>query len=212
MPHHLLAADLIEEIATEIDCDAWREVILVGPDHFRQVRGGQIGLTDNDGAAWWQGLDLNDTESESLRVYPVGVNNEHGITAVRDILQVRCPRLPVRALVLNQSEASRTVWRRVAGKLAPTQGTLLMISSDFSHHADVATTRARDERSVAGLRAGDFNQVSNDCPACWDFLLGFLGEQPEFALKQNRNSYDYTGVQTNVTSYVSGWFRERAQK
>lgn len=206
VPHHLLAADLIKEMVAEIDCDAWQEVVLVSPDHFRQTTNGQIGLTDDESAAWWQSLNLSATEKASLQVYTLGVNNEHGITAVREILRARCPQLPVHALVLNQTDAARAIWQSVAGKLADNRGTLLVISSDFSHHADLEVTRARDERSLAGLQRGDFAAVNNDCPACWDFLHGFMGEALVFEQRRNRNSYDYTGQPTNVTSYVTGWF------
>ena len=94
-------------------------------------------------------------------------------------------------------------------QLAQTPDTFLLISSDFSHYGDLATTRENDRQSMQALlnRQGiTYQQINNDCPNCWWVLQGFL-PQAKFNLLSQSNSYYYSLVKENITSYFTGCFQ-----
>jgi poly-gamma-glutamate synthesis protein (capsule biosynthesis protein) len=90
--------------------------------------------------------------------------------------------------------------------------TLLVISSDFSHNTSKKFAKEQDEESLSVLKDlpnSDFDKLNNDCRACIALLAGFLDHtEYSFQLTENKDSTDFGGEDSNVTSYVSGYFTQ----
>ena len=147
---------------------------------------------------------IDSTQVSTLQTYA-----DHGITAVNRFLQTTCPATHVLPLILRQDKAVLAQVKELGAHLTYLSDSLLLISSDFSHGQNLSQTQFNDQLSLQGLNEGNFHNIANDCPACWSFLTGYLGDKPNFQLLNHRNSYDYTGHDRDITSYITGWFYRR---
>ena len=149
------------------------------------------------------------------------VAHEHGLTVPAQTLAATCPDLDIIPFALRQNQEALSAAQTLGQAIARQPRTLLLISSDFSHHGDLSQTLAHDAASLRTLQSFTTQTVvndtfvspatfaagiHNDCAACWYAAWGYFGRAPRFSLVANRNSTDYGGAESEITSYVTGWF------
>ena len=195
---------MIEQLISGINCGQFQTIILISPDHFHQVSRQNNWLTDEQGYTLLKKSSLSSALKDSTQISDLQTHADHGITAVNKFLQEKCPTLHILPLVLSQDEKAMTQINQLGTQLTYLQNSLLLISSDFSHGQNLDQTQHNDQLSLQGLKEGNFNNIENDCPACWSFLTGFLGAKPIFQPLNHRNSFDYTNHDHDITSYITG--------
>lgn len=206
VPHHLLAGDLIEEVFSHLPCNKNTILAIVSPDHYLQTRSSELVLTNHDGVALLGDWALE--HGVTLASSSARLSIEHGVTVFAPFVKKYCPHSQVIPLVINYRHRQDNLLS-LGKQLAQTPDTFLLISSDFSHYGDLATTRENDRQSMQALlnRQGiTYQQINNDCPNCWWVLQGFL-PQAKFNLLSQSNSYYYSLVKENITSYFTGCFQ-----
>ena len=228
IPHHLLAEALIQETLQGLSRSP-SLIVLVSPDHFSQTSTNYLGFaTDAD----WQtpfgqqkGFSLRSSDQEQLSSLDFTKQNyfqiEHGLYGVVPFLQAYFPESSLLAIALQSNANADSIYQLgqqlkqlLRDKNLDNQNTLLVLSSDFAHHATTDDADLRDAASIATLQElspDTVNQVDNDCHSCLSFALGFLNEpgedQPKisFTPLNNKNSHDFGGTATDITSYVTAY-------
>ncbi len=219
--HHFLAKDLIAKTLAIVDEEKIEEIILVSPDHFKQIKKRQcLILTDNIG---WE-TDFGKLEPESSEINKINKNQnvctdfnsfrgEHGIYTLVPFLKNYFPKAKIVPLILkpkNNFEDFYNLGKEIANDFDKSK-TLMVISSDFSHYVTESVANKQDEKSVEILKNKNKEKISlmeNDCRQCVAFLFGYLGEKPEFNLIKISNSFEISGENKDyVTSYVTGYYR-----
>ena len=220
--HHWLAKDLIAEFYNRIGRETVEIVFLVSPDHFGNFF--QPGALAYSSLLPWQTPfgSLN-AETEIINflagngVVQLGdsvLGLEHGISVEVTFVKKFFPGAKVVPLVLKNG-ADRNQFLELGKKIKSLAGdkAVMIVSSDFSH--DVANEQAKqqDRQSIGFLRKSStemLDLIENDCRACLAAMIGFLGnEEFDFSLVSNKNSFDLSGQDHSVTSYVNGYYSKK---
>lgn len=221
--HHFLARDYIAETFAGIDPTPLRTVIIVSPDHFHRITDPALAQTTDTPWATLDGVLSADTGliatltgtptvGKDLRLFRA----EHGIYTLIPFTKISFPNTRVVPLVLRQSTDYAYYYdlgTTLAASTDPTT-TLLVVSSDFTHKADVQTAAARDRKSIdllPTLNLADTAGITNDCRQCIALLFGYLhGQNVTFHLVFNTTSYSISGENpADVTSYVGAYYLPR---
>jgi AmmeMemoRadiSam system protein B len=218
--HHFLAKDLIARFFAGMQSDGIENIIVVGPDHYGALQGEKTDAVT--AAVSWdtpygeikanEGLEekiikgYNATNDDSV------FRREHSIYAEVPFIKKIFPQARLIPLVLKNTGDYEKFIKLGQGlrELMP-EKTVLIVSSDFSHEADVFEAKNNDIQSIAALQnlsPENMNKINCDCRACMAVLLGFLGQNSKnnFSLLENKNSQDFGSPDEKVTSYVSGYF------
>lgn len=204
VPHHLLASDLIEEVFSQLQCHEAIPLIIISPDHYQQLKKNQLYLTNLEGQQLFNFFP-NKYQKKS-EFSQAKVVNEHGYTSLLSIITQSCPQVSIYPLIINHRSQLAPIYRQLGRQLASLDPLYLIISSDFSHHGNLIETQSNDAFSLHGLQSKQYEQIVNDCPNCWELLLGYFQGSPNFHFLNHRNSYDYSGEAENITSYITGFF------
>jgi MEMO1 family protein len=137
---------------------AIRRVVLIGPAHYRPVRGCAVPTTPR----WLTPLGPVNVDGESCAAL---VDSGHATAddephAPEHSLEVQLPFLqravgsevPVVPIVAGPS-TMETVARAIEAAGAGAEGTVVICSTDLSHYADQTTANAQDERTVGAVLA-----------------------------------------------------------
>lgn len=222
--HHFLVAPLIARSYAAVTSSAVKRIILVSPDHFQSnfPEGSLAFTTDVD----WDGLFGNITSDKEFisrlaKEYPQVRNTktpflgEHGIYTEIPFLAHYFPQASIVPLILKNTYTYsdfEELGKLLRLSVKESAETLLVVSSDFSHHATHASARISDSRSIRILENLDgrrFDDLDNDCRSCIALLAGYLDvdqDSVSFRLIENRDSTEFGGEDRDVTSYVSGYF------
>lgn len=217
--HHFLARDLIARFFLGINNSDVQDIILIGPDHYRQLdnTSSDIAITELSWNTPYGEINANkDVEENILGLNGTIVNNsifrnEHSIYTLVPFIKRSFPNTRLIPLIIHSSND----YEKFAGlgnstrKLA-SKNSLLIVSSDFSHEASIPEAQKNDQISIEtleNLNPGNIDSLTSDCKACIAFLYGFLkDDQSSFYLVENKNSSDFGSPEEKVTSYISGYF------
>jgi poly-gamma-glutamate synthesis protein (capsule biosynthesis protein) len=160
VPHHLLAADLINGAFALASGQAYRRIIILSPDHFGRsstpfavaIRNFQtvMGEVTVDAAAVDRVRENPLVSASNL------FSHEHGVRALLPFVAHYFPGARVVAVALHR-DSQPSQWDSLAQTLAPllTADTLVMQSTDFSHYLPWQKARAYDQETLRVLSNGD---------------------------------------------------------
>lgn len=219
--HHLLAKDLIAENFSIIDDKEIERVILISPDHFKQItKPDCLIMTANVG---WK-TEMETLRPESNKITELANNKnwcqnvdsfrgEHGVFALVPFIRNYLPKVKIIPLILrptNNLNDFYIIGKDMAKEFNKNK-TLIIVSSDFCHNISKDEAKNNDLMSINILESKDNNKINlinNDCPQCISFLFGYLGQESNFEFIRNTNSYEISGeYPESVTSYVSGYYQ-----
>ena len=191
-----------------MSCNEKEKVVILSPDHFKQLDKNQLLLTNKAGEEFLQTKGFFEKSQVNYLVNDRGVMAEHGFQGLVSFVAARCPQTEIIPLILNLNERQQQNIFTLGKKARAWQDTIFIISSDFSHGGDLETTTVNDQQSLQGLLQADFGKVKNDCQNCWQFLQGYYSPHKiNFVLQTNKNSTDFGGDLQNITSYFTGYFK-----
>lgn len=219
--HHLLAKDLIAETFSKIDDKQIEQVLIVSPDHFKQIKDTNcLIMTANVG--WKTETEVINPGSEIITKWMEGkdwcndINSfrgEHGITALVPFIRHYFPRATIVPMILRQNnnlEFFNHLGEKMAKEVSKDK-TLVVVSSDFCHYMANNKAKENDKISLKVLEnkeVDEINLVNNDCHECLAFLFGYLDKEDQFKLIKNSNSFEISGEDPEyVTSYINGYYQ-----
>ncbi len=225
VPHHLLAADLIARGFWAASAGRYDRVILLAPDHFRAVKGAfatsaealptPFGAAEADRAAVAGLLASPLFEPHDL------IRDEHGVMAVAPFIEAFFPDAEIVPVVAS-IYAREADWRAAADLLAPLvdDRTLVVQSTDYSHHLPVAHAVRRDQEVLTSVATAERDAIPRLLqPAHMDSLASQYIQMAlqarrgaEGVVVANRNSVEYGAAPAATTSYVATvYLRDPAQ-
>ncbi len=159
--HHLLVAPLINFWFTELArLRPVNTFIIISPRHFEQGRE-YISLSS---LAWDAGIGVVKPDIECIAFLknrlglaedPEAMHLEHGVGALLPYIKRYFPAARIVPIVIDQKNSKAGRIDLLAGAIlnliSSRKNIFLLISTDFSHHADPATTVQRDEKTVRFL-------------------------------------------------------------
>jgi len=219
--HHFLARDLIAQTFLGINPTGIKSVIIVSPDHFKQITKTDV-LVQTTDSNWHTPFGNIDPDSDLINkiTQQNGIMNdiglfrtEHGVYTLVPFVKKALTKTKIVPLVLSQStdyEYFYDLGEKIS-KIVNLDETVLVISSDFNHYTSIQKARSNDEKSIKLLpnkKLEEVNLITNDCKQCTAFLFGYLkNTDTDFKLIFNKNSFDLSGQDPeNVTSYIGAYF------
>lgn len=219
--HHLVAASLM---ARAIGVAATQEpvtVVLISPDHFSRGAAPMTTVT----ARWLTPYVVLEPDMTGVATLAGGIyiqeqsnpfTTEHGILSITPFIAWAMPHARIVPLIIKDAAPAAAV-REASALIGRLPGRVVLIGSfDFTHDATMAQAEDNDQRSlpiVAALDEGRVDQVVVDSHAgLATFLAAVKARQgSHFTLLDSTNSARLTGHhnQTDVTSYLIGYFTER---
>lgn len=197
VPHHLLASSLIEQTFEQVRGEVPQTVVIISPDHFDQ--GHRYGTTNVPEISKWLGV-----ESKPFV-------REHGVYNITPYVKKFFPHAKIIPVIIKDSAPEKFTSLLAADLSYLPTDTLFVGSFDFSHNADLKTTKARDIKSLAVLESGNWENLSDVSVDSIGGLRLFLQVAKnrnlgKFVLTQNTNSALLSGrtAQPDVTSYIVG--------
>ena len=219
--HHFLAKDLIAQTFSGIDPVGILSVIIVSPDHFKQIDkpGIYAQTTDTEWKTPFGNIKSDENTINQLlkdKQVALGVNlfrQEHGIYTLIPFIKRALPNSKIVPLVLKQSNNYQYFYGlgKKLSEISGLKNSLLVISSDYSHNVAVEKAKLNDQKSISQLPnkyLDDVKSITNDCLQCTAFLFGYLkNTDTDFKLIYNNNSFDLSHQNPeDVTSYVGSYF------
>lgn len=220
LPHHLLAADLIARGVWSASAGHYRRVLVLSPDHFNAHRT-PFGITTQGFDEVTGQLAPAPAISDALVASPLftdigSAESEHGVRAVTPFLGTVFPDVEVAAITISNSASQAELDQAVdllRGLLGPQ--TLIVQSTDFSHHLPVAIAAQRDQETLAAFATSEADVAARLLHGAHLDSRGALyiqmrlqaeiyGAQP--VVIGNRNSSEYGGGSQGTTSYVVAAF------
>ncbi|WP_165982652.1 AmmeMemoRadiSam system protein B [Dankookia rubra] len=226
VPHHLLAADLIARGFWAASKGSYERVILISPDHYRSVKG-RFGVINSDFKTIFGQARHDHEVVERLLMQPElfeplrQPEREHGIQAVVPFIRFFFPSAEIIAVAAAVT-TDPSDWIEVASALTPflTKKTLVVQSTDYSHYLPLAEAIRRDRQTLAVLSTGNVDVVgsltqpshldSKAAQAVQMHLQSHLGASQ--ILVGNRNSAQYTKIESSTTSYLVSVFLKDPNK
>jgi AmmeMemoRadiSam system protein B len=160
VPHHLLAIDLLAEAFSQLRQQRYRRIIILSPDHFKRGRS-LFSVTRKDfqtvfGKVFTDQAAISQVLENPLVSVSELFSHEHGVQALLPFVAHYLPQATLVAIALHPA-AHPGDWDSLARTLAPlvTPDTLLIQSTDFSHHLPWAEARAKDQETLRVLSAGE---------------------------------------------------------
>ena len=204
VPHHFLAKEIIAGFFAGLKSKNVKTIIIISPDHLQQLAN-QKYLAATSWANWQTPYGQMNSNAHLAKLMVdkltfkennVAFLNEHGISTLVPFAKRSFPYAQIVPLIL-KSNAKLTDFERLGkklAKLADRERTLLIISSDFSHHVSAETAAQNDRLSRQILEERDFFKIANincDCRAGMALLFGYLSDLPvQFKLNKNTTSFD----------------------
>ena len=223
--HHFLAKDSIACFFDNFpNKNEVKTIILIGPDHFHSFSGEQS-LFFTTKLPWTTPFG---NLSPEKRIIDILLNNklvvennsvfqtEHSIYTEIPFIKKTFPKAKIVPLIVKNNFDYDTFQDFGQKVLAPLveENSLILISSDFTHHSTNKEARQVDKKSLKALENLSIKvlpEVTSDCRACLALLYGCLLEKDDdicrdFKLFANQNSTDFGGEDSNVTSYIFGYY------
>lgn len=219
MPHHLVAKQLMAQIATMVGKQCPRNIVVLGPDHAN--RGQTMATTSvmawqSPWATYAVATDVVQ-ELQKLTFVQVGeavITQEHSVLYPLPFLQHACPKANFVLLTIRSGfdlEKNEQLAQTLHARLTPED--VVVASVDFSHYKTAAEARVEDQESLRLLGAGEpagLAHIPADAPAVLAVTMRFaqLRGAGSFQLLKNANAAEIANdpSQPNTTSYVTGWW------
>jgi len=219
--HHFLARDLIAHFFAGIDPQKVERVILVGPDHFHRFSASDDHLAEVSKMSWktpFGEVRADEKIIDEIVKSSIDIKEdsrlfyeEHSIYTLVPFLRYYLPKAKIVPLIVRNDnrlfelgDLGKKVYE-ISG-----EGSIVIVSSDFSHEAEIQEAKISDQNSISklnNLNIKTIGSIKNDCSNCIAFLSGFLrNNQKEFFLLENKTSADFGSKEKTVTSYVSGYY------
>jgi poly-gamma-glutamate synthesis protein (capsule biosynthesis protein) len=202
VPHHLVAS---EDDAVAIKALAGQtitSIILISPDHYDKCPTA-LCTTNGDyetffGHTHASPAIVKDLVASALVTNAPGLfDNEHGIYAVAPFLAHYLPGISVTPLAvrIDYRRSNKEMMLKLL-QAEMKEGTVFIVSSDFSHYLPYDEAEKMDALTKAVLASGDLDGMEtlkdpsqSDCPACL-WLLGSLAKnnnfyRPDFLMHTN---------------------------
>jgi AmmeMemoRadiSam system protein B len=229
VPHHLLADSLINEAFAQIAHTEYKLIVVLSPDHFYQTPEGYSGFGTMAGWETPFGIQGGIEEgpfrkslqkllggisfSEQKEYYQV----EHGVYGLVPYIRYYFPQSRLLAVSLGTHNVTQYTelavkLERCTEKYFSPEEILLVVSTDFVHHgllAEMAQKTRRNLELLDHLNLQNATEIENDFPGGWFFVVGWLEArrvQGEFEFLNSKNSHDFGGGETEITSYITGYF------
>lgn len=217
LPHHMLAADLIARGVWAASSGRYERVLILAPDHFRVLRTPfgvtTAGFQSATGAAPGDAGLSNALLAKRVLFSDAGsAGGEHGVQSVVPFIHAVFPQAKVVAVTASVS-SNPDDWEQAAQLIAGLIGpeTLVVQSTDYSHHLPRHLAVLRDQETLAVVATGDpeasllLDQPQHLDSRAAQFIQMRL-QQLVFAAAPvviaNRNSTDYIPGAGGTTSYV----------
>ena len=216
--HHFLAKDFIANFYNGIDDDV-ENIILIGPDHYNALKfiDADAVSTEYDWETPYGDLYSNQEQiqkildnNKNIIITDEVFSNEHSIYTEIPFIKKVFPHAKIIPIVVkNVNEYDNFIKIGENLRSITQEKTIMIISSDFSHEATVSSAKKCDNKCVNvlwNLNKEYIDDLECDCRACMAIMLGFLGNESNFYLVDNKNSADFGGLDDSVTSYINGYF------
>lgn len=217
VPHHMLAADLIARGIWAASSGRYTRVVILSPDHFRKLAtpfGVTTGALDSVIGRSGSDAELSTALLGSAPLFSdIGTaDGEHGVHSVVPFVHAVFPDVPIVAVTAAVG-ATPAEWRRAAELIGGLIGpeTLVVQSTDYSHHLMQETAVLRDQETLAAIATRDpeavvdLNQPAHFDSAAAQYVQAWLQRYRYDAVPvvvANRNSAQYVAVRGGTTSYV----------
>ncbi len=215
VPHHLLAADLIARGFWAASSGNYDRVILLAPDHFRQVDTGfAVDASDHEtilGPIAGDRIAATLLEEAGVPPHP-NIASEHGVGALLPFIAHFMPNVPVMSVV-SAVQSTPEEWEEMAALLEPliSPDTLVVQSTDYSHFLPLEQALTADMQTLAVIAGQDAEVIKSlTQPDHLDSLAAQFVQMrlqssvfgASEAVVAHGVSTDYGGTPDDVTSYL----------
>jgi AmmeMemoRadiSam system protein B len=161
VPHHILAADLIARGFRCASGGLYERIILLSPDHFRRSER-PFATTSRTFETVFGDVACDEIAVNSLLATCPKIAEsplfakEHGVHALLPFIAKLFPTAKIVPVAL-RIDSQREDWLALADALAPLvdSKTLIVQSTDFSHHLSFGEARHCDQQTMNALALGD---------------------------------------------------------
>ena len=223
VPHHLVAAEDDAVAIKALVGQKITNIILISPDHYNKCPTA-LCTVNGDYETFFGHMRASSAIVKELVASPLVTNapglfdNEHGIYAVAPLIVHYLPSVPVTPLAI-----SIGYWKTNKNAMLELlnaeikEGTVFVVSSDFSHYLPYGEAEKMDALTKAVLVSGDLAAIEelkdpsqSDCPACL-WLLASLAKNnnfyhPDFLMHTNSAAllHDF-GVKETTSHFAILW-------
>jgi len=225
VPHHLVAAEDDAVAIRALVGQKIANIILISPDHYNKCPTA-LCTTNGDHETFFGRMRASPSTVGELVASPLVTNtpdlfkNEHGIYAVAPFIVHYLPGIPVTPLAvrIDYWKTNKTAMLELL-QAEMKAGTVLAISSDFSHYLPYGEAEKMDALTQAVLSSGDLDKIEqlqnpsqSDCPACL-WLLASLAQKenfyhPDFLMHTNSAALLNDLAAKETTSHFAVLWRE----
>jgi AmmeMemoRadiSam system protein B len=218
VPHHLLAGDLMAMGFQAVSAHAYKRIVILAPDHFRQtdrafattarsfdtVLGSVVTDTGAVNALLGSGIDI---EESCL------FQREHGVLSLLPFIARHFPDAEIVPVAMS-IRSKRADWDQLAAALEPLidDDTLIVESTDFSHYLPQYEARRFDQQTLNVIASGSDDAIAALSQPQHADSVGALYVQTKLQRNRfgaapvviaNENSQNYTSEPAmQTTSYV----------
>jgi len=192
LPHHLVASEDDAFAIRALVGQKISNIILIAPDHYNKCPT-PLCTANGDYETFFGHMRASPTVVKDLVASPLVTNapglfnNEHGIYAVAPFVVRYLPGVPVTplAVAIDYWRSNKeTMLKLLQAEMK--EGTVIIVSSDFSHYLTYDEAEKMDALTKAVLVSGDLDAIErlkvpsqSDCPACL-WLLASLAKNNNF--------------------------------
>jgi len=227
VPHHLVASEDISMGIRALVGQKVKNIILISPDHFGRCPT-MLCTTLSDYETFFGHVFASPQIVAGLSASSITTNNqelfknEHGIYAVTPFVAKYLNGVTVTPVVVSQKDRNsnkKAMLNLIGSQLK--EGTVIIVSSDFSHYLNLKKANEMDEATKGVLAGGDLEKVASlnnpgqsDCPSCL-WLLGSLAKErgfyhPDFLMHTNSAEILNNKEVDETTSHFTVLWRESA--
>lgn len=216
--HHLLVSPLIDRWFYHLkELRGIKTFIIISPKHYG-LSDNRIGTSEIDWDAGNGIINVNKKYFNKIKdhidisIDPYLFHNEHGIGTLLPYVKKYFPNAKIVPIVMDEFKKQVSLCNDLSevlsGIIKRDKKSFLIISTDFSHRADLNTTKKRDKISMKTLNSFDVNQVKNiySDNNVGIITLFFIAEKllkKNTHILYNTNSVEFTGNYDidDITSY-----------
>ncbi|OGS24691.1 MAG: AmmeMemoRadiSam system protein B [Elusimicrobia bacterium RIFOXYB2_FULL_50_12] len=218
--HHFLARSLMVELFESIQNEKIGHIILIGPDHF-QKGASPISISSLNWQTSFGILKTNKRVARnimkvlSLTEDSSAFYGEHSIGVLVPLIKFYFPEAKVTTIMISSKAAPPQLYLLKDALIEETRkpNTFILLSSDFSHGANLVTTISRDAESRNILSTMDIAKIMSmniDCRKGLWLVMNILKEidRTNIVFLNHSTSDDFSPTKTgrNLTSYYSVLF------
>lgn len=217
VPHHMLASSAISGLFDSLNHD-YNTAVIIGPNH-EQI-GDSLAYTSSSTWKTYFG-DINGckelvkdvTSSGLIVISDEIVSTEASVGVPINFIRAYLPDSCVVPIIVKETSSLEEIEdlkddvEKVLG-----DNVLVLASVDFSHYLNIQNTKEMDKETLTAIEKSDYETInsfdsshldSSTSIILTDMLMKDAG-YGSFKVLANTNSFEITGYDKNVTSYVIG--------